>query len=105
MNWQHCARMIFVGLGDSYEQYYQAIRRCWRFGQTRPVTAWVILTEPEEAIYHNVLCKEREAAEMSRELVAQVAAFERDELTQRKDRMLYEPTVPMELPTWLMEAA
>lgn len=104
MNWQHCARMIFVGLGDSYEQYYQAIRRCWRFGQTRPVDAWVILTEPEEAIYHNVLRKERDAAEMSRELVAAVAAFEREELTERRDRMLYDPTIPMALPHWL-EAA
>jgi hypothetical protein len=37
LNWQHCSRMIFVGASHSYEQTYQAIRRCWRFGQTRPV--------------------------------------------------------------------
>jgi hypothetical protein len=40
LNWQHCNRMLFLGLGDSYEQYYQAVRRCWRFGQTQPVEAW-----------------------------------------------------------------
>lgn len=37
MNWQHCHNMAFVGLSDSYEQFYQAVRRCWRFGQTEPV--------------------------------------------------------------------
>jgi hypothetical protein len=35
LNWQHAARMAFVGVTDSYEAYYQAVRRCWRFGQTR----------------------------------------------------------------------
>ncbi|HAN91234.1 MAG TPA: helicase, partial [Nitrospira sp.] len=50
MNWQHCARMAFVGLSDSYEKYYQAIRRCWRFGQARPVTAYVVTSSSEGAI-------------------------------------------------------
>lgn len=80
MNFQHCARMAFVGLGDSYEQYYQSIRRCYRFGQTRPVVAYVVLSEIEEAIFENVLRKEREAEEMAKELVKHVAAFERAEL-------------------------
>src|SRR6185437_7246855 len=39
MNYQHCADMIFVGVNDSFEQIFQAIRRCWRFGQTKPVNA------------------------------------------------------------------
>jgi SNF2 family DNA or RNA helicase len=42
MNFQHCARMVFVGLNDSYEQYYQAIRRCYRYGQTQPVEVSVV---------------------------------------------------------------
>lgn len=36
LNWQKCHNMIFVGLSDSYEMLYQAIRRCWRFGQKQP---------------------------------------------------------------------
>lgn len=62
MNWQHCARMAFVGLGDSYEAYYQCIRRSWRFGQTRPVAVHVILSELEGQIAVNVNRKEAQAS-------------------------------------------
>ena len=62
MNFQSCARMAFLGLSDSYEQYYQAIRRCWRYGQKREVEAHIILSELEGAIAENVARKEREAA-------------------------------------------
>lgn len=55
MNMQHCARMVFVGLGDSWEQYYQCIRRCYRFGQTRPVHVSIVLSEVEDTIYQNVM--------------------------------------------------
>jgi superfamily II DNA or RNA helicase len=105
MNFQHCARMVFVGLGDSYEQYFQAIRRCWRFGQTRPVKAVIVLTEPEEAIYANVLRKEREAQAMADELVKHVAHYERAEIGHAAQTVAYEPAVPMVLPQWLECAA
>jgi len=101
LNFQRCARMAFVGLSDSFEAYHQAIRRCWRFGQTRPVTAYVVLTEPEEAIYHNVLRKERQFVEMCRELVGHVAEYERVELGQARHQSTYEPGQPMRLPSWL----
>lgn len=61
LNWQHCARIAFVGIGDSYEQYYQAIRRCYRFGQKRVVRAHVIVSELEDQIAHNVARKEKQA--------------------------------------------
>lgn len=70
LNWQHCARMAFVGLGDSWEQYYQAIRRCWRYGQTRPVRAHVVLSPLEGQIASNVARKEREVARLVDGLVA-----------------------------------
>lgn len=70
LNWQHCARMAFVGLSDSYEQYYQAIRRCYRYGQTRVVHAHIVLSELESQIAANVSRKEREATAMTAELVA-----------------------------------
>lgn len=61
LNWQHCARTAFVGLGDSYEQYYQAIRRFHRYGQTRVVRAHIVLSELEQQIAHNVMRKEEQA--------------------------------------------
>jgi hypothetical protein len=69
LNWQHCARMAFVGLSDSYEAYYQAIRRCWRYGQHRPVDAHIVLSEVEGQIAVNVARKEEQAQSMTAELV------------------------------------
>lgn len=70
MNWQHCANMVFVGLSNSYEQYYQAVRRCYRFGQTRPVNAHIVISEIEQKIVHNVMRKKNDASEMESEMVA-----------------------------------
>lgn len=69
LNWQHCARMAFVGLSDSYEQYYQAIRRCYRYGQTRVVNAHVVLSDLEGQIAVNIARKEREANHITAALV------------------------------------
>ncbi len=74
MNFQHCARMVFCGLGDSYEAYYQAIRRCYRYGQTRRVRAHVVLSELEGQIAENVARKEKQAAQMTEELVREMQA-------------------------------
>lgn len=70
MNFQNCSRMAFVGLSDSYESYYQAIRRCWRFGQTKPVDAHIVVSELEMGIVENVRRKEVEAAQMTNQLIA-----------------------------------
>lgn len=80
LNFQHCAQMAFVGLGDSYEAYYQAIRRCWRYGQTRPVDVHVVVSEAETVVVENVRRKERHAAELSTSLLRHVRAFEQEEL-------------------------
>jgi len=69
LNWQHCARMVFVGLSDSYESYYQAVRRCWRFGQTQPVEVTIIASNREQSVLENVKRKERQAQEMFERLV------------------------------------
>ena len=74
LNWQHCARMAFVGLSDSYEAYYQAIRRCYRYGQTRVVDAHIVLSQLEGQIALNVARKEREAAHITSSLVAEMHA-------------------------------
>jgi len=69
MNWQHCANMAFVGLSDSYEQFYQAVRRCWRFGQKKPVNVYVITAETEGAVVANIKRKERDANTMAANMV------------------------------------
>lgn len=80
MNFQSCSHMAFVGMGDSYEEYYQAIRRVYRFGQQRPVKVYIVLSDVEEQIYDNVLRKEKEAAVMTRELIKHIAEFEKAEI-------------------------
>lgn len=73
MNWQHCARMAFVGLSDSYEQLYQAIRRCWRFGQTQTVRCHVITSRAEGAVVANIQRKEADAVRMAEAMVHHMA--------------------------------
>ena len=80
MNFQNCHKMVFVGLSDSWESYYQCIRRCWRFGQAHPVEAHIVLSEQEKCVYANVMRKEKEATRMSHELVSHVSQYEREEI-------------------------
>lgn len=68
LNWQHVARMAFVGVTDSYEAYYQAVRRAWRFGQTRPVDVHIFASKAEGAVVANLRRKERDAAAMAASL-------------------------------------
>lgn len=72
MNFQNAHKMAFVGLSDSYESYYQSIRRCWRFGQTEPVEAHIVVSELELGIVENVRRKETEAVRMTDALIAQM---------------------------------
>lgn len=69
LNFQHCHNVAFVGLSDSYEQYYQAIRRVWRFGQRHPVRCHVITSQAEGAVVANIERKEQEARTMAEEMV------------------------------------
>lgn len=80
MNWQHCHRVMFLGMGDSFEQYYQAIRRCWRFGQTSPVTVDIVLSEAEVRVAENVWRKEAEHNRTAEEVIKHVGAIEREML-------------------------
>ena len=84
MNFQMAARMVFVGLNDSYEQYYQAIRRCYRYGQKKPVGVTVVLAEEQRPVFDNVIQKEQAARIMTQELVRHVAEFEKAELAEVK---------------------
>lgn len=106
LNWQHCARMAFVGVTDSWEAYYQAVRRCWRFGQKRPVEVHVFASEAEGAVVSNLKRKEADAAALASEL-----ARETGEAVRREVRGLvretndYAPAVHMFVPEWLRSEA
>jgi hypothetical protein len=73
LNWQHSARMAFVGVTDSFESYYQAVRRCWRFGQKRPVDVHLFSSSQEGAVAANLKRKEAAAQEMGEALSAETA--------------------------------
>jgi superfamily II DNA or RNA helicase len=85
MNFQNAHNMAFVGLSDSFEAYYQGIRREYRFGQKDPVNVYIVLSELEDEIYQNVLRKEREANEMSKKLIENIQQFERAEIGGQAD--------------------
>lgn len=89
MNLQNAANMVFVGLSDSYESYYQCIRRCWRFGQDKPVNAYIVVSEVEEVVYRNVLRKEKEAGVMADKLIANIKEFEREEIQGKNRDFVY----------------
>lgn len=106
MNWQHCADTGFVGLNDSFEQFYQAVRRFWRFGQTKPVTAHIIASELEGATVANIKRKETDADRMAAAMVMHMADLSsqavRGSVRQTPN---YNPTVPVQLPSFLEQAA
>jgi superfamily II DNA or RNA helicase len=102
LNWQHCARVYFVGASHSYEQTYQAIRRCWRFGQKRKVIVRTCVAETERAVISNLRRKHEDAEEMARQMLEHVsrAAY----ATRSGARRMwndYQPTTTMEVPSWL----
>ena len=102
MNWQHCSRMVFVGLNDSFEQLYQAKRRCWRYGQTEPVHVYMIASELEGAVVANLERKEREFEDMQANMAIHMRDLVRAEvLGERRVTGAYAPSVKMEKPGWL----
>ncbi len=80
MNWQHCANVVFVGLSDSYEQFYQAIRRCWRFGQTKTVSCWIVTSSTEGAVVSNIERKEMDAIKMANEMVKNMHVYNEENI-------------------------
>ena len=80
MNWQHCSQVIFLGLGDSFEQYYQAVRRCWRFGQQSAVDVIIVISDAETGIAANVRRKEAEAARLAQGVVDTIRADQQQEV-------------------------
>ena len=106
MNWQHCADTGFVGLNDSFEQIYQAIRRFWRFGQNKPVNVHFVAAETEGAVVANLKRKEADADRMAAAMVLHMADLT-SELVRGSARVRpdYDPQIPMQIPSWIGECA
>lgn len=98
MNWQHCATMIFVGRSFSYEAWYQAVRRCWRFGQRRPVDCHLIVAEGEDQIGRVIARKSNDHDAMK---ASMRAAMKRASAKEAVRRVIYNPQHFGRLPSWL----
>lgn len=102
MNWQHCADTGFVGLNDSFEQIYQAVRRFYRFGQTKPGNVHFIASEIEGAVVANIKRKEADADRMAAAMVIHMADLStRAVRGLERDKGEYDPAEAVLLPTWL----
>jgi DNA modification methylase len=80
MNFQNAHKMAFFGLGHSWEQFYQGIRREWRYLQKHPVDVHIIMSDIEDGIYQNVMRKDRQARRLREQMVKQLENFEKEEL-------------------------
>jgi superfamily II DNA or RNA helicase len=106
LNWQHSARMAFVGVTDSYEAYYQAVRRCWRFGQKRPVHVHIFASKAEGAVVANLKRKEKEAQLMAESLSAETHEAVMCEVTgMERQTNSYNAAHPVAVPTFMRAAA
>ena len=106
MNFQICARMAFVGVTDSFEAYYQAVRRCWRFGQKRPVHVHIFASEQEGSVVANLARKEADAKAMAESLSAETLEAVRESvLGFSRETNDYAPSVPMAIPSFLRKTA
>lgn len=103
LNLQQCHNMAYVGLSDSYEQLYQSLRRCWRFGQEHEVFAHIITAETEGAVVSNIKRKEREAEETYNMMIDHMKDLNAAALhgASVRNKTEYKPATNMEIPSWL----
>jgi hypothetical protein len=102
LNWQHCNKMIFVGLNDSFEQLYQAIRRCYRFGQAKQVEVYLVSSVLEGQVLENLKKKETMAESMSEEMVMQMKDFTKKEIKElTAEKTEYDGTMILTLPSFI----
>ena len=103
MNFQACADAVFLGATHSYEQFYQSVRRNWRFGQSRPVTAHLIISELDRRVAANLKRKEADAQKMASAMLEHMRDIQSAEIRgTERTATEYNPTEPMRLPAWLV---
>lgn len=101
LNLQNCARVAYVGRSFSYEAFYQSVRRCWRFGQTREVHVHLIVAEGEDQIGRVI---DRKSADHARMKTAMARAMRRSTGDASSPAVKYNPTYTGALPQWLMSS-
>jgi hypothetical protein len=94
INWQSCHRTSFFP-SHSHEQFYQSVRRFWRFGQKSPVDVHIVTTEAESEVFNNLKRKEEESSVMFSQIVANMITH------MSAEPETYNPTTPITLPSWL----
>ena len=102
MNFQNCHNMIFCGISDSYEQFYQAVRRCWRYGQDKPVNVHIIISEAEMNVLDNIKRKQADMDTMQNNMVSLMRDVTMSEI-KKTTRITtdYKPNKRMEIPAWI----
>jgi len=102
MNWQICNKAAFIGLSDSWEQFYQAVRRIWRFGQQHEVDIHIFIEEREGSVLQNIRRKDKQARLMTESMVRHMKSLTKKELGQTGRTFVdYYPTEEMRLPKWI----
>lgn len=92
LNLQCCHNMVFLGLSDSYEQFYQAVRRCWRFQQTKPVDCYIVTSTQEGEVVRNIQRKEADSMRMAEEMVNNMSEINQQDVRGVvRDRDNYKP--------------
>lgn len=104
MNWQSSHHCIFVGLSDSWESFYQAIRRQWRFGQTETVHVHVVYADTEGAVVENIKRKDKQHIEMAESMMQHMRELTKKSVfAAQVEKTDYLPELDMELPAWIMD--
>lgn len=101
-NFQSCHNEIFCGLSDSMERFYQAVRRCWRFGQIHEVNCYIILSEKEMAILENIRKKQAQMDEMQKQMTALMRDVTLSEIKHTtRITTTYKPTKELTIPNFI----
>jgi len=102
LNWQSCRNMVFVGLSDSFEQVFQAIRRCWRFGQDRQVNVYIVISEQEGAVLENIKRKEKDFEIMQDGMIKFTKKINAENIKSTTvEKTDYKPSKQIKLPDFL----
>ena len=101
-NWQNCHNVIFCGLSDSYEKFYQALRRCWRYGQKNQVNAYIIITQRETNVLDNIKRKQSQMDEMISGMIGKMRDTTIAQIHHTKrERTEYKPSIEFTLPDFM----
>jgi superfamily II DNA or RNA helicase len=106
LNLQRCSKMAFAGLSFSWEQFYQAIRRCYRFGQTKTVEAHIVTSSAELAVLHSIKRKQADADAMAVGMISHMRESMLSAMGGTGSATLaYAPKKKLVLPPWLRSAS